>query len=112
MADYSRYKTETLVRMRERAYKKYCAETLQNRKKLYDYYNGSARENTLSMDFVSQEYLLSLAEQYKFEENRMEKRKIGQTVRGIFHRWQDRNKVRNMIFEKVGREAADLLNRN
>lgn len=27
MADYSRYKTETLVKMRDRAYEKYCAET-------------------------------------------------------------------------------------
>lgn len=92
--------------------KKYCAVTLRNRKELYDYYNGSARENTLSMDFISQEYLLALAEQHKFEENRLEKRKIAQTVRGIFHRWQDRNTVRNMIFEKVGREAAEFLTRS
>lgn len=92
--------------------KKYCAITLRNRKELYDYYNGSTRENTLSMDFISQEYLLALAEQHKFEENRLEKRKIAQTVRGIFHRWQDRNTVRNMIFEKVGREAAEFLTRN
>lgn len=26
MADYSRYKTETLKKMRERAYEKYCAK--------------------------------------------------------------------------------------
>lgn len=27
MVDYSRYKTETLKKMRDRAYEKYCAET-------------------------------------------------------------------------------------
>lgn len=27
MADYSRYKTETLKNMRKKAYEKYCAET-------------------------------------------------------------------------------------
>lgn len=27
MADYSRYKTETLKKMRDRAYEKYCVET-------------------------------------------------------------------------------------
>lgn len=92
--------------------KKYCAITLEKRKALYDFYNGGVRGNSLSMDFITQEYLLALAEQYKFEESRLEKRRIAQTVRGIFQKWKERNDVRNMIFEKVAREAAEFLPQN
>lgn len=92
------------------AQKEYCKKTLEYRKRLYDYYKGSARETSLSMDFISQEYLLALAEQFKFEESIVERKKIEFTAKNIFNKWQDRNKIRNMIFEKVREEAKNFLN--
>lgn len=86
--------------------KKYCAITLRNRKELYDYYKGTPRENALSMDFIKQEYVLSLAEQAKFEESRIEKRRIDSNVKLIVSEWRERNQVRNMIFEKVEQEVG------
>ncbi len=92
-----------------RLHMEYCAKTLEIRSELYKYYKGSRRENTISMDFVSQEYLLALAEQYKFEENPRKKAEILRTAKTIYYKWRDKNAVRNMIFEKVKAESAGFL---
>ncbi len=90
--------------------KEYCAKTLENRSQLYEYYKGSSRENSLAMDYISQEYLLALAEQSKFEESEVKKAKIARTVKTIYKQWKDRNEIRNMIFSKVTEEASQILN--
>ncbi len=89
--------------------KEYCKKTLDNRYKLYQYYKRSSRENFLTMDFVSQEYLLALSEQYVFEEDFIEKEEIANTAQAIFNQWKDRNEVRNAIFNKVKQESGDFL---
>ncbi len=89
--------------------KEYCAKTLSNRTELYDYYRGSARSNTLAMDYISQEYFLALAEQYKFEEDEIKKSKISRTAKKIYNQWKDHNEIRNMIFGAVEKEALDFL---
>lgn len=90
--------------------KKYCKKTYDNRKELYEYYKISSRSNSLTMDYISHEYLLSLAEQYSFEEDRMEKRKIERDAKNIYSQWKESNSVRNMIFNKVTQEGAGFLN--
>lgn len=88
--------------------KEYCAITLANRKELYDHYKGSGRENFISMDFISQEYLLSLSEEHHFEENRTQRREIMQVAKAIFNEMKDQKQVRDMIFEKVKEEFEKI----
>ena len=92
-----------------RLQKEYCLKTLENRRELYEYYKGNSRENFLTMDFISQEYLLALAEQHKFEEDTAKRNKIARTAKTIYTQWSDRNAIRNMIFDKVTKEAEYFL---
>ena len=95
--------------------KEYGSKSLKIRKELYDYYKGDYRESSVAMDYVSQEYLLMLVEQYKFiekygtDEKGFDKSKIKRTVKTIYNPWKERNDVRNIIFEKVTEKAAFLL---
>jgi len=89
--------------------KEYCAKTLENRKLLYDYYKEGKRKDSLSMDFISQEYLLALAEQNKFEESSIAKKNNQRTVQTIFNKWREKNEIRNMIFQKVEQEISKDL---
>ncbi len=89
--------------------KEYCLKTLQDRNKLYDCCKKGRRENSITMEYVSQEYLLALVEQYEFSEGIIEKDKIARTIRNIYNSWKEKNKIRNMIFDKVTKEAAGLL---
>lgn|GEM_PF-2854627 len=89
--------------------KEYCSKSLEKRKALFDYYKGGYRGTSVAMDYVSQEYLLSLVEQYKFEESNLQKAKITRTIRTIYNQWKERNEVRNMIFSKVTEKAGFLI---
>ena len=89
--------------------KQYCAETYGYRKELYSYYTADTRENSLSMNFVSQEYLLSIAEQYKFEDSRLKKMELSRTAKNLFGNWRKRIEIQNMIFAKVEKEGAGFL---
>ena len=87
----------------------YCEKSLSYRSKLYMYYKGSRRENLISMDYITQEYILALAEQYKFEQDVKKKMEIKRTVKTIYTSWKERNSIRNMLFEKVTKEASEFL---
>lgn len=92
-----------------RLQKEYCQKTLAIRFKLYQYYKRSSRENFLTMDFVSQEYLLALSEQYEFEDDPIEKEDIASTAQAIYNQWKDRNEIRNAILNKVKQESGNFL---
>lgn len=89
--------------------KKYCKITYLNRKKLYEHYMTSSRSSSLTKDYISHEYLLSLAEQYSFEESRITKKEIERVAKDIYSKWKESNTVRNMIFNKVTEEGAGFL---
>ncbi|MBQ9975356.1 MAG: nucleotide-binding protein [Clostridia bacterium] len=89
--------------------KEYCAKTLEYRQSLFDYYNDGKRKNSLSMDFISQEYLLALCEQNAFETSRATKRANERIAKSIFREWSERNQIRNMIFEKVEGALSSTL---
>ena len=89
--------------------REYCGKSLEVRKELYHYYKGDYRGTSVAMDYISQEYLLSLIEQYGFEDSDSQKLKIARTIRTIYNQWKERNEVRNMIFSKVTEKAAFLL---
>ena len=88
--------------------KEYCALTLADREALYNHYQGSSRENTLMMDYITQEYVLSLAEQYHFADED-EQERIARRVKRIHKKLKNQNDNRNMILLKVEKEAADFL---
>ena len=85
----------------------YCQKTLSVRRELYDYYKDNAKENLLAFDFVNQEYILALSEQCKFDKTVVDKNKHVRTVKKLYREWEERNKIRNMIFDKVTSEIAE-----
>ena len=87
----------------------YCAKTLAVRRELYDYYKDNAKENILTFDFVTQEYILALSEQCKFDKNPVIKNKNIRTANKIYRAWQERNKIRTMIFDKVSDELSGFI---
>lgn len=89
--------------------KKYCLETYINRKELYNFYKSSSRENSRTMDLVSQEYYIALVEQYEFEESFTERKKIKQTAKKIHDMLEDRAKIQNMILETVKAKKTEFL---
>lgn len=89
--------------------KEFCKKTYENRKELYEYYKNSPRSNSLTMDYISHEYLLSLAEQHSFEENIIDRKRIERDAKNIYNKWKDSNKIRNMIFNKVTEEGTGFL---
>lgn len=92
--------------------KDYCFKTYSNRKELYTLYKSGIRENSLAMDFVSQEYYLSLVEQYQFEENIIEKKRIKVIAKTIHDKLEDHARVQNMILQSVKNQNADFLLNN
>ncbi len=89
--------------------KEYCKKTYEYRKELYNHYKSGIRENSLAMDFVSQEYYLSLVEQYEFEEKIIEKKKIKHIAKAIHDKLEDRARVQNMILQSVRNQNAIFL---
>ena len=69
----------------------------------------SSRSSSLTKDYISHEYLLSLAEQHSFEESRITKKEIERVAKDIYSKWKESNTVRNMIFNKVTEEGAGFL---
>ena len=90
------------------AEKEFCAKTLKNRIALYKYYKENARDNTLAFEYITQEYLLALSEQCKFDEDEDIKERNIRTVRRIYNEWKKHNGIRNMIFDKVTEELKHL----
>lgn len=89
--------------------KEYCALTLSFRTELYEYYKGKSKEDSLSNIFISQEYLLALTEHLRFEEDPSKKRELTRTARSIYKQWEERNKIRNMVFDSVTKAGAGIL---
>ena len=92
--------------------KEYCKMTFELRKHLYEYYECSTRKHSLSKDFISQEYLLSLAEQLAFTTDFEERESLEMIAESIYTPWMERNRIQNMIFEKVSKIGADFLTPN
>ncbi len=86
-----------------------CAESYGYRKELYNYYTEDKRENSISMNFVSQEYLLTIAEQYRFEDSKLRKMELSRTAKSLFGAWKKRIEIQNMIFQKVEDAGAGFL---
>ncbi len=92
--------------------KDYCFKTYMNRKELYTLYKSGIRENSIAMDFISQEYYLSLVEQYQFEENIIEKKRMKVIAKTIHDKLEDHARVQNMILQSVKNQNAEFLLNN
>lgn len=89
--------------------KEYCAVTLEKRGKLYEHYLHDRNTNSIAIDYITQEYILALAEQLEFEESSVKIRKYKNKIQGVYRKWKERNQIRNMIFDKITKQAADFL---
>ncbi len=93
--------------------KQYCFETYQDRKSLYDHYLAERDRNCIAMDYITQEYILALTEQYRFETDVFKMMDIRRKIKKVYEKWSEENQVRNMIFDKIKLEldSSELLAR-
>ncbi len=89
--------------------KEYCTITLKNREELYNLYRMERNKTNVATDYVTQEYILALTEQYPFETNPAVLKKIEKKVSNVYRQWKETNNIRNMIFDQITKEAAKFL---
>lgn len=89
----------------------YCHKSFEYRKNLFDIYNIGKQTELVSMDFIRQEYILALAEEYQFKEDYNQKREIRRTLNTLLSDWEEKNNVRNMIFNKIKNEVMSFSNK-
>lgn len=79
----------------------HCRKALEYREALYQHYWQSRSRNTVTMDYITQEYLLGLAEQYHHEEDSTAKKKMLMTIRSIHRQVKERYELRGMIYDRI-----------
>ncbi len=80
---------------------KYILITFNNRKELYDHYQSQRKTKTLTNDYITQEYILSLAEKYDLEENCNVKKEIENEIITKYTQWTLQNNTRTMLLKKI-----------
>lgn len=78
-----------------------CAESLKYREALYFYYKDSHSPRAIAMDYITQEYLLGLVEQYQFELDPDLKEDMSIMIQGILLRVRENYDIRNMIYTRI-----------
>ncbi len=86
---------------------KYILTTYNIRKELYDYFNNVRKSKTITTDYITQEYVLSLSEKYALEENPEIKLEIEKEIHLSYDKWVLQSETRNMLLKKIT-EAMEL----
>ena len=82
-------------------FNKYILITYNNRKELYDHYQFERKTKTLTNDYITQEYILSLAEKYNLEENPTIKQEIENEISSKYKQWTLQNDTRIMLLKRI-----------
>lgn len=82
-------------------YREYTVTTLKNRIALYNVFCEQRKSKSIAKDYIEQEYMLALAEEYKFEKDHEGQSDIPQKLLENYELWLKRNRARAMIFEKI-----------
>lgn len=79
----------------------HCAESLKYRKSLYLHYRDYHSQRAITMDYITQEYLLGLVEQYNYEQDLDLKDDMFDLIRSILLRVRENQDIRNMIYTRI-----------
>ncbi len=82
-------------------FNKYILITFDNRKELYEYYQLERKTKTLTNDYITQEYILSLAEKYNLEEDLTKKQGIENEILSKYKQWTLQNDTRTMLLKRI-----------
>lgn len=80
---------------------KYILITYTIRKELYDYFNNVRKSKTLTNDYITQEYVLSLSEKYNLEKNPEIRCEIKKEIYSKYDKWVLQSETRNMLLKKI-----------
>ncbi len=80
---------------------KYILITYNIRKELYDYFHNVRKAKTLTADYITQEYVLSLSEKYGLEKNPEIKQEIAKEIHSNYDKWVLQSETRNMLLKKI-----------
>lgn len=83
--------------------KSYCEKTLEARQNLFGHYKSERNSNGITMDYITQEYILALAEQRNFAES-ADKEKLTLEINELFDVLKDKHKFQNSIIDKINEE--------
>lgn len=85
-------------------------KTLNDRKELYNYYCMQYKSNSMTRDYIDQEYILSLAEQCQFVKDQNKKDMLIKEVNLKYNQWKTQYETRNMLFNKI-KAAVNALSK-
>ncbi len=86
----------------------HCAKSLECREQLYDHYYQDRQRSTTTMDYVTQEYLLGLVEQYEFEDDQRRKRAMLDEIRALHRKVKNDQEIRGIIYNRIEEAIAKV----
>lgn len=79
----------------------YILKTYEARAKLYTYFKNERKTKTITADYITQEYVLSLGEKYDLETDLTEKEKIEKEIHNHYDSWKLQSETRDMLLTKI-----------
>lgn len=79
----------------------YIIETYKIREQLYNYFKNERKTKTITSDYITQEYVLSLGEKYDLETDLTEKEKIEKEIHNHYDSWKLQSETRDMLLTKI-----------
>lgn len=81
--------------------REFCENTLEDRQKLFSHYKLERNSNGITMDYITQEYILALVEQYRFTED---KESLKAIIDELYGKMKAKKELQNMIIKKIESE--------
>lgn len=85
----------------------YIIETYKIREQLHNYFKNERKTKTITSDYITQEYVLSLGEKYDLETDLAKKENIKKEIHMHFDSWKLQSETRNMLLKKI----TDVVNK-
>lgn len=79
----------------------YILKTYELREALYNYFKNERRAKTLTTDYITQEYVLSLGEKYDLETDPLKKEDIKIEIHQHYDSWKLQSATRDMLLKKI-----------
>lgn len=85
----------------------YILKTFELREQLYNYFKNERKSKTLTADYITQEYVLSLGEKHDLETDLTEKEKIEKEIHNHYDNWKLQSETRDMLLKRI----AEVINK-
>lgn len=82
--------------------------TFENRQELYNHYRFHRKANSVTSDYITQEYILALTEQYEFELSSDVRDEYFVEMKTEFDQWKQQNDIRNMLYDKINQRVMEI----